>query len=172
MSQPPSANISLYPDIEGERQPARFRYSRQGFQRNLAIALGLTGLVCGLVWLLLGINGSPRMTLYTVITGLVFFAFISARTLAQYFRDEVVLAVQPTGLYDGRISSQTIPWEAIKELVLTRAEQEYALSIVLWPQHAITGGKTRHEIELTPLEGGAEPVLNAISQYRQIRLEN
>jgi hypothetical protein len=171
MSETPPNHIALYPVIEGGSQAARFRYSREGFRRNLAIALGLTGLVCGLVWLLLGINGSPHMTLYTLITGFVFFAFISARTLTQYFRNEVVLAVQPTGLYDARISSETIPWDAIKELVLSRAEQDYSLSIVLWPKHAMGAGRMHFDIELTALESGSEPVLNAISQYRQIRLE-
>lgn len=171
MTQLTPGQMSPYQQIDGLKQPARFHYSHAGFQRNLTIALGLTGLVCGLVWLLLGIMGSNHMMAYTIVTGLIFFAFISARTLARYIRNEVVLAVQPTGLYDGRISTQTIPWEAIKELVLTRAETEYSLSIVLWPQNAVTGNKTRHDIELTALEGGSEAILDAISQYRQIRLE-
>ena len=103
---------------------ARFRYHRESFRRILAIAIGLTLVFCGVVWLLLGIYGVRHMNWITAGTGVIFFAFISARMLAQYLRDETVLAVQPVGLYDARISSETIPWENIKELVLIRREQE------------------------------------------------
>ena len=148
----------------------QFRYSKAGFRYNLIVAVALTALVCGLVWLLLGIYGSNHMNLLTALTGAVFFAFISARMLAQYWRNEVVLAVQPTGLYDGRISSETFAWDTIKELVLLRREQEYQLSVILWPEKP--GGKpVTHEINLSVLEGGSQPILEAISQYRQIRLE-
>lgn len=162
--------VAVYQDIEGGPTSAQFRYSKSGFRYNLVIALVLTAAVCGLVWLLLGIYGSNHMNLYTALTGAVFFAFISARMLAQYWRDEVVLAVQPTGLYDGRISLETIPWDRIKELVLLRREQEYQLSIILWPQKP--GGKAvTHEINLTALEGGSQAILEAIDQYKTIRLE-
>jgi len=134
------------------------------------VATALTALICGLVWLLLGIYGSNHMSLYTLIAGLLFFAFISAKMLFQYFRNEVVLAVQPTGLYDGRISSETISWERIKELVLVRREQEYSLSIVLWPSEN-NSKATSHEIDLTALEGGSEVILEAINEYKPIRLE-
>lgn len=148
---------------------ARFRYHRESFRRSLIIAIGLTALVCGLVWLLLGIYGSRYMNLVTAIAGLVFFAFISARMIANYMRDEIVLAVQPTGLLDIRLSADPIPWEAIKELVLIRREQEFALRIVLWP---VRGRDAReHEIDLSVLEGGARPVLDAIGAYMPVRLE-
>lgn len=163
-------SIALHQDIEGQKGSAQFRYSREGFRRNLLIATALTALICSLFWLLLGIYGSNHMNLYTMIAGLLFFAFISARMLSQYFRNEVVLAVQPTGLYDGRISSETILWEKIKELVLVRREQEYSLSIVLWPKENHLKTAT-HEIELTALEGGSEKILEAINQYKPIRLE-
>ncbi len=162
--------VTLHQDIEGQKGAAQFRYSKDGFRRNLLIAVALTALICSLVWLLLGIYGSSNMNLYTLIAGLLFFAFISAKMLSQYFRNEVVLAVQPTGLYDGRISSETILWERIKELVLVRREQEYSLSIVLWPQENNQNAAT-HEIELTALEGGSEEILEAINQYKPIRLE-
>jgi hypothetical protein len=134
------------------------------------VAIGLTILVCGLVWLLLGIYGSNHMNLLTALTGAIFFAFISARMLARYWRNEVILAVRPTGLYDARIATDTIPWEEIKELVLKRREQEYQLAIILWPHKP--GGKVRdHDIDLSALEGGSQSILEAISQYMPIRME-
>ncbi|MGB7337105.1 MAG: hypothetical protein WBD01_15060 [Salaquimonas sp.] len=169
---PQKGSISPIQEIEGQTGPAKFRYSRAGFRRNLVIALALTALICGLVWLLLGISGSNHMTLYTSIAGLLFFAFISAKMLGQYVRNEVVLAVQPTGLYDSRISSETIAWDKIKELVLLRREQEYSLSVHLWPKENTGDAKAKsHEIELTALEGGSEKILEAINQYKPIRLD-
>lgn len=53
---------------------------------------------------------------------------------------------------------------------MLRREQEYQLSIVLWPPKP--GGKAvTHEINLTALEGGAQPILEAIDLYKPIRLE-
>ena len=157
------------PEVIGEAGATQFRYHRESFRRTLAIAIGLTLAVCGLVWLLLGIYGTRQMNLLTGLTGLIFFAFISARMLARYFRDEVILAVQPTGLFDARIGDDVLPWEAIRELVLVRREQEYSLRIVVW------GGKgarsQTHEVSLTALEGGAEPVLEAIGNYMPVRVE-
>ena len=170
MAGPPHNGISLPIEIEGERKPAQFRYSREGFRLNLIIAIGLTLLVCSLVWLLLGIYGSNHMNLFTAFAGLAFFAFISARMLAQYFRNDVVLAVQPTGLYDSRISSETIPWSNIKELLLLRREQVYSLQVTLWP--STEGAEARsHEIELSVLEGGSQRILEAINAYKPIRME-
>lgn len=148
----------------------QFRYSKAGFRYNLIVATALTILVCGLVWLLLGIYGSNHMNLLTALTGVIFFAFISARMLARYWRNEVILAVRPTGLYDARIAAETIPWEEIKELVLKRREQEYQLEIILWPRRP--GGRMRdHDIDLSVLEGGSQLVLEAISHYMPIRME-
>ena len=163
--------MALRPDIEGQKGAAQFRYSRDGFRRSLIIAMCLTALICGLVWLLLGIYGSPNMNLYTAIAGLLFFAFISARMLAQYFRDDVVLAVQPTGLFDARISMETIPWEAVKELVLSRREQEYSLSVHLWPHSDKPNLAVDHSVELSSLEGGSEAILAAIQLYMPIKME-
>ncbi len=157
-------------DIEGQKGSAQFRYSREGFRLNLIIAIALTVLICSLVWLLLGIYGSNHMNLYTAFAGLAFFAFISARMLAQYFKNDVVLAVQPTGLYDSRISSQTIPWNNIKELLLLRREQVYTLEVTLWPVDGKASAKT-HQIELSALEGGSEQILEAINAYMPIRME-
>ncbi|MCB1387231.1 MAG: hypothetical protein KDJ80_14940 [Nitratireductor sp.] len=157
---------------------ARFRYHRESFRRILAIAIGLTLVFCGVVWLLLGIYGVRHMNWITAGTGVIFFAFISARMLAQYLRDETVLAVQPVGLYDARISSETIPWENIKELVLIRREQDYSLRVVLWPERSGNGAgpiggraAREHEVDLSVLEQGARSVLEAIQHFMPVRLE-
>ncbi len=169
----PGSGISASPQIEGQPEALQFRYSKAGFRRNLVIAIGLTLLICGLTWLLLGIYGSNHMNLLTIITGLCFFAFISARMLAQYFRNEIILAVQPTGIYDGRISDETIAWEKIKELVLIRREQDYSLSVILWPGRNgnTTLQENSFELELSVLEGGSEKILDAIQKYMPIRME-
>ena len=156
-------------EVIGNTGTNQFRYHRESFQRTLAIAIGLTLAVCGLVWLLLGIYGVRQMNLLTLLTGLIFFAFISARMLARYFRNEVILAVQPTGLFDARIGDDVLPWDSIRELVLVRREQDYSLRIVLWGSK---GAKPQtHEVNLTALEGGAQPVLEAINAYRPVRVE-
>lgn len=157
-------------ELNGEGNTTQFRYHRESFRRTLAIAAGLTFAVCGLVWLLLGIFGTRQMNLLTLFTGLIFFAFVSARMLARYFRNETILAVQPTGLFDARIADDVMPWESIRELLLIRREQEYSLKIVLWGSKGGEGPQT-HEVSLTALEGGAEPVLEAISAYRPVRME-
>ena len=170
-----NGSVSLRAEIEGQKGSAQFRYAREGFRRNLIIAVALTALVCGVTWLLLGIYGSANMNLYTVIMGLLFFAFISARMLAQYLRNEVVLAVQPTGLFDARISSDTISWDQIKELTLLRREQEYSLSMALWPGKVSNiqdkGAGRTYNIDLSSLEGGSEKILSAIQQYMPIKLD-
>lgn len=162
--------VSVYQDIVGGTKTHQFRYSRTGFRYNLAVALALTALFCGFVWLITGVYGTAWHTAITVSAGLIFFAFISARMLAQYWRDDVVLAVQPTGLYDGRIGGDTIPWDAIKELVMIRREQEFRLEVILWPKKP--GGRARsHEVNLSALEGGSQAILEAINAYKPIRLE-
>ena len=165
----PGSHETRAEEVLGGTATHQFRYHRESFQRTLAIAIGLTIAVCGLVWLLLGIYGVRQMNLLTVLTGLIFFAFVSARMLAQYFRNEVILAVQPTGLFDARIGNDVLPWEEIRELVLVRREQDYSLKIVLW---GAKGAKPQtHEVSLTALEGGAQPVLEAINAYRPVRME-
>ena len=169
--------LSVQDEIIGQGQGAQFRYSKDRFRTNLAIAIGLTALVCGLIWLLLGIYGSPHMNTWTIVAGLVFFAFISARMIAQYFRDEVVLAIQPTGLYDGRLGQEIIEWEIIKELVLSRREHEFTLAVYLWPKTSGKSGskndtqKVDYLIDLSPLDAIPEKILETINQYKSIRLE-
>ena len=165
----PGAAEARADEVIGNTGTNQFRYHRESFQRTLAIAVGLTLAVCGLVWLLLGIYGVRQMNLLTLLTGLIFFAFISARMLARYFRNEVILAVQPTGLFDARIGDDVLPWDSIRELVLVRREQDYSLRIVLWGSKGATA--PTHEVNLTALEGGAQPVLEAISSYEPVRME-
>lgn len=168
----PGARKARADDVIGGAGAHRFRYHRESFRRTLAIAIGLTLAVCGLVWLLLGIYGVRHMNLLTLLTGLIFFAFVSARMLAHYFRNEVILAVQPTGLFDARIGNNVLPWDAIRELVLVRREQDYSLRIVMWSGMSGRGAKQQtHEVSLTALEGGAQPVLEAISAYMPVRVE-
>lgn len=162
--------------------PTRYRYSRAGFRRNLAIALMLTAMICAMVWLLLGIFGSQHMNLLTALTGLLFFAFLSARTLARFIRNDIVLAVQPAGIYDPRISPEPIAWERIKELVLSRRENEFLLRAHLWPDRPAPGGNGSawhppeggREIafDLADLDAEIGTILAAIGRYRHVRIEH
>lgn len=163
--------LGLVPDILGTKEKSQFKYSKSGFRNNLIIALGLTALFCALVWMILGIYGSNYMNIFTALTGLMFFAFISARTIILYFKDEIVMAVQPNGVYDRRIGDELISWDEIKELVLIRKEQDYALKIVLWPTNNNADTQKTYLSNLSTLQGGSEPVLNAISQFKNIRME-
>ena len=67
-----------------------------------------------------------------------FWHFFSARMALQYFRDEVVLAILPTGIEDLRWSVGLIEWERIKEITLNRRESEFWLKIHLWPEAGIS----------------------------------
>ena len=139
-------------EILGKSARHSFRYSRGPFRRNLLIASLLTFVVYALVWLILAIVGLPERTLYALITGLVFFAFISFRMIRHYLANEVVLAIQPTGLYHAGWNAEVLPWETIKELTLAQRESEVYLNIELWPGKT---GKPRpvRNINLSLLDG-------------------
>ena len=161
---------------------SQFRYSKSKFRNNLVIALALTGMVCGLTWLVLGIYGSPRLYLYSSIVGLIFFAFMSVKMLRQYIGDKVVLAIRPTGLYDGRWSSEIIDWDAIKQIDLGQRENEFMLPVWLWPQKStnVTSMDTRAEqaktvkpdftIDLEPLDGKPSHIVKLIGQYMPVAM--
>lgn len=134
-------------EVEGKAATSQFRYSKAKFQTNFFIALALTGMVCFFTWLLFNINGSYRATLYTFLVGTVFFAFISVNMLRQYIQNDVILAVRPNGLLDTRWSGEPVAWDDIKEISLQQTEDEFELSVWLWPK----GNKT------TPISANVKP---------------
>lgn len=157
----------------------RLRYSRPKFRVTLAVAAAMTLMVSGTVWMLLNAFRMPHADFYAGLSALVFFAFCSAAMLLRYLTGSVVLAVQPTGLFDARWRAQTIPWEEIREIVVRRIENEIELDVYLWRPQAKTPTRTDaprhqpdHTIELAPLEGGARDVIDAIARHAAVRLDN
>lgn len=165
-------------EFSSEAQPHRFRYSKTKFQINLAISIALTAMICVLTWMVLGIWGSVNRDLITIVTGLVFFVFISAKSIRRFFQNEVILAIQPTGLVDKRWSEDLVTWDSIKEITLGQREEEVLLQIWLWPHGTSKVVSVKKEtpppdfnIDLDVLEGDANSIVNLIANYHSIKPE-
>lgn len=165
-------------EFSGEKAPHQFRYSKIKFQINLAISIVLTAMICGLVWMILGIWGALNRDSITIVTGLVFFIFISAKSIRRFFQNEIILAVQPTGLLDKRWSSEVVTWDAIKEITFGQREEELLLSVWLWPygtSKIVSVGNEIHSpdftIDLNALEGDPKQITNLIAQYHAVKPE-
>ena len=112
--------------------------------------------------------GNPNANAITAIAGFVFLAFFSARMALQYFRNEVVLSILPTGIEDARWSRGLVEWELIKEITLVQRETAFEINVILWPQNNFP---TTLSIDLDALESDVETVTKAIMQYMPIRSE-
>ena len=146
----------------------RFRYSRTKFWLALVVALGLTAMITGLTWMIFTRLGNPNANGITAAAGLVFLAFFSARMALLYWRDEVVLAVLPTGIEDARWDWGMIEWERIKEITLRQREAEFSLNVHLWPQE---GNSPVLPIDLGALESDVDTITRAINIHMPIRDE-
>ena len=143
---------------------------------NVVVALGLTAIVTFLVWLFSHLFGIRQADLVTAISGLVFFGFCSATMVVRYLRRDVVLAIRPDGYFDARFHEDAVPWEQIKDIRIARQENEFHLNVYLWPNSAewqpnATAVPT-FSSELTPLDQGVTIILEAISTYIDISVEN
>lgn len=132
----------------------------------MIVALALTAMVTGLTWMIFTRLGNPDADLITAIAGFIFLAFFSLKMALQYFRDEVVLAIMPTGINDTRWGRGLIEWELIKEIVLRQRENEFELVVHLWPNAGLGQGLA---IDLDALEGDVETITNSITRYMPIR---
>jgi len=158
---------------------SQYRYSQSSFQVSIVTALGLTAIVCFLVWLFSRLAGSQNALLITFVSGSVFFSFCSAAMIWRYMRREVIVAARPDGLFDARFSSQAVPWDAIKDLRLQRVENAFSLAVHLWPD--AWAGLTRLKrsghssavfmMDLEPLDADVETVLQSIAAYKPIAIE-
>lgn len=146
----------------------RFRYSPTKFWISLTVALGLTAMVTGLTWMIFTRQGNPNANTITAAAGFIFLAFFSARMAIQYFRDDVVLAILPTGIEDTRWGRGTVEWEQIKEITLRQRESNFELYVHLWP---VENKSTQLPIDLDVLESDVETILAAINVYIQVRDE-
>ena len=147
----------------------RFRYSRTKFWLAMIVALSLTAMVTGLTWMIFTRLGNPNADLITAIAGLIFLAFFSLKMGLQYFRDEVVLAVLPTGISDARWGRGLIEWELIKEINLRQRESEFELIVHLWPN---TGMGPALAIDLEALEGDVDAITSSITRYMPIHSDH
>ncbi len=146
---------------------ARFRYSRAKFWQAVSVALALTALVMFLSWLLLNFAGLRNADVYSAATALIFLGFCSAGMLWRYSRNEVILAVLPTGIADVRWASgdEPVGWERVRQITLRQRESDFELVILLWPGENGGRGDSQLTSDLTPLEGDVETVVRAINRY-------
>ena len=150
---------------------SQYRYSQNSFKRSVITALGLTLIVSFLVWLFSRLFGLRHADLITLVSGAMFFSFCSAAMIWRYVRREIVVAVRPDGLFDARHSREAVPWDDIKDVRLGRAENDFELGIYLWPDRAAPGGGPAFTVDLSPLDAPVETVLQALSTYKQITME-
>ena len=101
----------------------------------------------------------------------MFFAFVSVSMLWRYFRNGVVLAVQPAGLYDARVSEVPVSWEDIRDIVLRQAEDAFRLEVYLWKRQEAATAVPDFSIDLDSLNAGAGEIVNDIAAHSKIRNE-
>ena len=147
----------------------QFRYSASGFQTTVLAAAGLTCLVTFLVWLFSRLAGFQNANTITFVSGMIFFAFCSAAMIWRYMRSDVVMAVQPGGLYDIRTTPRHTPWEQVRMIGIVRHESDYRLKVYLWPPYqgvSFTADLVPDYIlDLAPLEAAAEHVIVALQTH-------
>jgi len=162
------------------------RYSGPKFRVALVVAAALTAMVSLTLWMLLNAFHFAHTDYLAALSALVFFAFVSVAMLIRYLRNEVVLAVRPTGLYDARWQADTVAWQDIREVVVRRVENDVELDVYLWHRQSSgqssgkppAGGRERqdyrpdHIIELAPLEGDVAGVIRAIGHHVTVRAES
>ncbi len=125
-------------------------------------------MVAGLTWMIFTRLGNPNANLITFAAGFIFLAFFSARMVLQYFRNDIVLSILPTGICDTRWGRGLIEWEKIKEVTLLQRESEFEINIHLWP---VAQKAEILPIDLNALESNVETVINALAVHIQVRTE-
>jgi hypothetical protein len=150
---------------------AQYRYSAPHFRRAVLAAVAMTAMVAGVVWMVTKAAARPDALFWAGAAALLFFAFISVGMLQRYARNAVVLAVRPTGLYDARYASRTIPWDEIKDIILRQHENEFELEVYLWKLR-----RDRNEpvadflVDLAQLDDDPERIVNEISAYKPVSI--
>ena len=132
------------------------------------MALGLTAMVTGLTWMIFKSQGNPNANTITFGAGFIFLAFFSARMAVQYFRDDIVLSILPTGIQDERWAHPLVEWEQIKEIILRQRESQFELNVHLWPTGETA---TVLPIDLDALESDVDVIVDAILVHKRVRNE-
>jgi len=149
----------------------QYRYSQGSFNRSVVTAVGLTIIVCFLIWLFARLLGLQQAKLITLVSGLIFFSFCSAAMIWRYLRSDIVVAIRPDGLFDARFSMEAVPWDEIKDVRLERAENDFQLGIYMWPK--ASAGRGDHPafiIDISPLDASVEQIVEALAQYKSIHM--
>ena len=147
----------------------QFRYAPAAFRDTVLAALLLTGVVVFFAWLVSGLIGVRNPGQIATVSGLVFFVFCSAATLWRFLRRSVVFAIRQDGLYDARLGTQAVPWNEIKEVVIRRAENDFHLSVTLWPDVAARRGRSVLDVDLSSLDGSVDGVVEALTAHTRLR---
>ena len=152
---------------------ANYRYSTPQFRHTLVVAVAISAMVAGLVWMLLRASGNPDAGFWGAAAALVFFAFVSAGMLYRFIRNETVLAVQPTGLRDARHSSTTIPWEDVRGIMLRQRESEFELEVFLWRRQDVSsaGRDPDFIVDLAPLDADVATILEDIGRHKNVETD-
>lgn len=111
---------------------AAYRYAREPFWLTVAIAGGLTLLIAFLTWTVLNVLNVRWADGWTLTAGAIFFVFCSAAMIRAYATGETVVAVQPQGFLDTRVSSEAVPWNEVRRVELVRRETEWHVALYLW----------------------------------------
>jgi hypothetical protein len=152
---------------------AQYRYSAPHFRRAILIALVMTAMVAGVVWMVAKAASRPDSMLWAGIAALIFFTFISFGMLQRYMRNAVVLAVRPTGLYDAGYADRTIPWDEIRDIILRQRESEFELVVFLWKlRQDRSATAADFAIDLTQLDSDPEQIVSEISAYKPVSMDN
>ncbi len=148
----------------------QYRYSKKSFRTSVTTAVGLTLIISFLIWLFSRLMSFSHPYWITFVAGGIFFSFCSAAMIYRYMREEIIVAVRPDGFFDARHSSQAVPWEQIKEVRLERQENEFQLLLQLWPMGEAPPKLI--SVDLAPLDGGVENILQAIAPHARISVDH
>jgi len=146
------------------------RYSQAKFKTTLAVAILLTVMTTGVVWMILTLFGSNYKNAVTALVALIFFVLCSVGMLWRYYRNEIVFAVRNNGMLDTRWSREILGWDEIKEVVLLRHEAEFELEIRLWPRVQGTNSEFR-SVDLSPFDVAIEDVILEVEKHVSVRQE-
>lgn len=148
---------------------SKFRYSRDAFRRSVVTAIGLTAIVTFLIWLFARLFGLANAGLITIAAGTIFFGFCSAAMILRYATGSTVLAFRPDGLFDRRHTGRPIPWDDIREMRLTRSENEFQIAVSLWPGPGPLAKEQRELVlDLGPLDADVGQILESLQRFHGI----
>ncbi len=149
----------------------QFRYSRSRFLTMMMASLALTAAISFTVFVLLSTFGVRHYKAITWATGLIFFAFLSARMIYRFLRNEVVLSIHQGGISDRRIAGEVMAWDDIRSITMELVEQEVHLRVQMWPTTvaAKNGNAASFFIDLSLLDADTAAIISSIERYHPVK---